>query len=651
MKSTITNGMKKGMNSWKELLRFVMYFYSMKGLLSTLFLPWHRDEMERNKNDGAWGVLEYVAFQFITRVIGFVARTLVISLGLLTVVFVFLIQPLFMIFPISIKYENLARSFGSIGKSWAYPFTNFLDKHGRDLRNTKDLWVPENDGVIEQIERILSRSNQQNVLLVGDQGVGKTTRLEYLARKMYRDLSSGSINSKRLIELFPEEMSVDDIEKSLHEAVKAGNVVLVIENIERYDILGIISPYFENNNFQMIITTDPVSYNAKFKHNGNLERVAEVVDMYPPNDEVVKKILNDWVSVNGYRRRFKDEKVVIEIVEKTNQLMVNRVQPEKSIDIMEELVTLPNKEITVQDVQRVLSQKTNVPLGSLTHNEKELLLSLEENLQSDVVGQRQALENISDALKRSRAGVKNSKKPIGSFLFFGPTGVGKTHTAKMLAKHYFGSKDRMIRFDMSEYRELDTTDRFLERLGAEIEDTPFSLVFFDEIEKAHPDIINLFLQVLDEGEIHTPSGRLLTFRNSIIICTSNAGSDYLMQNEGVSKEVLIRHIISKSLFRPEFINRFDSTILYSILEPKEIRQIARLMLRDLNIHLEEEKKIRVLITDKLVDHIIRKGYSARFGARPIKRVIQDDIETAIAERFLGEKLEYFTDQIIEFEEI
>lgn len=624
--------MKTGIQSWRALIKFILYYFSIGGLIRTFFVPWHREKY--NAEPGFWGYLEKFVFAIFAILFGMVVRTITIVIGIIFLIIIFILFPLFVIFPIKFNFESLVRN-GSLGREWAYPVTYFLDKHGRDLRKNHEVLVLDHDSALEQIQRVLSRKTQQNVLVVGVQGIGKSTRLGHLARMMHRDLSVAALNGKRLVQLFPEEMAVEDIQKCIKEAIAAKNIVLVIENIERFNIVGVLEPYLDQNHFQMILTTDWGNYNETYKHHQNLMRVSEVVEMYPPDDDTTMKYLYDWVIANGERKRM-DNDVLASVVILTNKLMMNMAQPEKSIDIMEELATLPEKVITTEDVERLMSQKTNVPLGSLQSDEKQKLIHLEEVLKDHVIGQDKAVKAIASALKRGRAGVHDSPKPIGSFLFLGPTGVGKTHTAKMLAQYYFGGEHMMLRFDMSEFRELDSMSRFIERLGAQVEESPFSLVFFDEIEKAHPDILNLFLQVLDEGRFTTTTGRIITFQNTIIICTSNAGATYMMANGSESEDLLIEHIVSQGILRPEFINRFDATVLYQSLNRSEIEQVAGILLNKLNKHLLKQYRLTVIVTDQLIKVLARKGHDLKFGVRPLARVIKDDIETVVADALLRE---------------
>jgi ATP-dependent Clp protease ATP-binding subunit ClpA len=622
--------MKSGIQSWKNLLRFTLYFFSIGGLLKTLLVPWYRDTYKREK--GIWAFFEYLGFAIFSRVIGLIIRTITILIGTAAIVIVLALFPVFLLLPITLYFEDLVRM-GSLGREWAYPQTFYLNKHGRNMRFMSHYLVIDHDNGIAQIERTLSRKTQQNALVIGSQGIGKTTRLGYLARRMYYDLSLPKLNGKRLFELFPEDISHEELELCIKEAVRAKNIILVIENIERFNILGILEPYFENHNFQIILTTDFSSYHNTFKHHANLNRVAEVIEFLPPDDETTFLYLLDWCHHNHVLDRFSDE-TLSSVITLTNTLIMNTHQPEKSIDLMEELSGLDDEIITTARVEALISEKTGIPLGALQKNEREKLIHLEEVLKQHIIGQEQAVHAIASALKRARAGVVDSKKPIGSFLFLGTTGVGKTHTAKMLAQYYFGGEGMMSRFDMSEFHEIDSSVRFMDRLGTAVEDKPYSLVFFDEIEKAHPDILNIFLQILDEGQFHTPTGRLISFRNTIIICTSNAGSHYMMTNEVDSEELLIEHIVSQGILRPEFINRFDGTILYKPLDRESIKKVTRIMLEDLNRHLKKKQNLTITITEDLIDILARKGHDPKFGVRPLKRIIQDQVETAVADALL-----------------
>jgi ATP-dependent Clp protease ATP-binding subunit ClpA len=317
--------------------------------------------------------------------------------------------------------------------------------------------------------------------------------------------------------------------------------------------------------------------------------------------------------------------------------------------------------VKTEDVEEVVHRKTEIPVGEIALAEKQTLLHLEKILHRRVIGQDEAIVAIANAMRRSRSGIASEKKPIGSFLFMGPTGVGKTETAKTLAQVYFGSEKRMLRFDMSEYQNADSLVRIIgggsERgiLTREVIDSPFSLLLLDEIEKAHPDILNLFLQVLDDGRLTDNTGRTVDFTNTIIIATSNAGAELIRQSvkefrDKDIKERLLDYLQKEGLFRPEFLNRFDALIIFKPLTEDQTGQVAELMFNDLNRRLKT-KEIQVNVTPELIAKVSKLGYSPEYGARPLRRVIQDKIEDIIAKKLLSGEIQRGQTVTINHEEL
>ena len=299
-----------------------------------------------------------------------------------------------------------------------------------------------------------------------------------------------------------------------------------------------------------------------------------------------------------------------------------------------------------------MSERTEIPVGEIKEEEREKLLALEDIIHKRIINQEEAVEVISKAMRRARAGVRGGERPIGNFLFLGPTGVGKTETSKALAEAYFGSDKKMIRFDMSEYQELDSIGRligFPEKgepglLTKAVSDDPFSLILLDEIEKAHHKILNLFLQVFDEGWLTDAFGRKVSFANSIIIGTSNAGAEFIRQRvkEGKGqksfKEDLTDYLLKNKIFRPEFLNRFDAVVVFKPLTHEHLIEIAKLMLNGLSKRLLEGMGVRLIVSPELVEKVAELGYQPEFGARPMRRVIQDEIESRIASKILEQGL-------------
>jgi ATP-dependent Clp protease ATP-binding subunit ClpA len=256
-------------------------------------------------------------------------------------------------------------------------------------------------------------------------------------------------------------------------------------------------------------------------------------------------------------------------------------------------------------------------------------------MRKKIVGQDEAVKDVSEALRRLRTGIADHNKPAGSFLFLGPTGVGKTYTAKILAESYFGRINAMIRFDMSEFSLASSVAPFTERLCEAIEEAPLSLVFFDELEKSNVLIRNLLLQVLDEGRLTRGSGREASFKEAIVIATSNAGSADIIANPEIDKKTLINSLIQNGIFAPEFLNRFNSVILFKPLDQSEARKIGSLLLFEFAQRLLADKKITLVITDALVDKVSAAGFDRDFGARPIKRAMEEIVENKVADYIMA----------------
>ncbi|MFB9972344.1 ATP-dependent Clp protease ATP-binding subunit [Allobacillus sp. SKP2-8] len=320
-----------------------------------------------------------------------------------------------------------------------------------------------------------------------------------------------------------------------------------------------------------------------------------------------------------------------------------------------------SSEVTLEDIAHVVSTWTGVPVSRMEKDEKERLLNLEENLHDRVIGQEEAVQSISRAIRRARAGLKDPKRPIGSFIFLGPTGVGKTELARALASTMFGDEDAMIRIDMSEYMEKHATSRLVGsppgyvgydeggQLTEKVRQKPYSVILLDEIEKAHPEVFNILLQVLEDGRLTDSKGRTVDFRNTILIMTSNVGAHELRREKYVGfsmsddqrdyksmKDKVMEEL--KKAFRPEFLNRVDDTIVFHSLEEKHIRQIVKLMVKQLQDRLEENE-IHFTLSDKAINKIADEGMDLEYGARPLRRSLQKNVEDFLSEELLKGDLE------------
>lgn len=322
---------------------------------------------------------------------------------------------------------------------------------------------------------------------------------------------------------------------------------------------------------------------------------------------------------------------------------------EKAKKDAEENHTEESATVTAQDMQKIVEEKTNIPVGDLQQQEENQLRDLDKELEAHVIGQNQAVNKVARAIRRNRIGLNKSGRPIGSFLFVGPTGVGKTETAKQLAKQLFGSKDAMIRFDMSEYMDKTSTSKLIGaapgyvgyeeagQLTEQVRRHPYSLILLDEVEKAHPDVMHMFLQILDDGRLTDSQGRTVSFKDTIIIMTSNAGTGDAVASVGFGAEAAgsTHSIIDKltNYFKPEFLNRFDDIVQFNALTKEDLMKIVNLMIDDVNRMLKE-KDLHITVPDDVDEKLVDLGYDPKMGARPLRRVIQEQIEDRIADYVL-----------------
>ena len=372
--------------------------------------------------------------------------------------------------------------------------------------------------------------------------------------------------------------------------------------------------------------------------------------------EKVQKLREEIEKTNGQieqAERSYDLNKVAELKYGKLPELQKQLDEEEKKENNKENVLLRNK-VTADEIAEIVSRWTGIPVTKLMEGEREKILHLKDLLHKRVIGQDEAVEDVSEAIMRSRAGISDPKKPIGSFLFLGPTGVGKTELAKSLAECLFDDEHNLIRIDMSEYMEKYSTSRLIGappgyvgyeeggQLTEAVRRKPYSVVLFDEIEKAHPDVFNILLQVLDDGRITDSQGRTVDFKNTIIILTSNLGSEYILEgitDKGeISEEAKekVNDLLKKS-FRPEFLNRLDEIVFYKPLKKEEVTKILDLLIVDLEKRLED-KHITLELTDKAKEYLINNGYDEVYGARPLKRFVTKKLETLIAEKILKQEI-------------
>ena len=364
-----------------------------------------------------------------------------------------------------------------------------------------------------------------------------------------------------------------------------------------------------------------------------------------------EKNIND--DIKKLKSKIDEEKFLLEQAENRYDLetaakLRHGVIPELEKELKELMSVSKNKllsdTVTSDDIANVISKWTNIPIAKLVSSEKDKILNLENNLNKRVKGQEEALKLVSDAIIRSRSGIKDPNRPIGSFIFLGPTGVGKTEVARSLAYELFDDEHHMVRIDMSEYMEKYSVSRLIGaapgyigyeeggQLKEAVRRNPYSIVLFDEIEKAHPDVLNLLLQILDEGRLTDSNGRTVDFKNTIIIMTSNIGSEYILNNE----EDKVMNELHK-YFKPEFINRIDEVIVFKKLTKEVLHEILDKIIDEITNRLKD-LNVKINLSDKAKEYFIDNGYDEYYGARPLKRLVNKELETLIAKRIINNEI-------------
>jgi len=575
------------------------------------------------------------------------------------------------------EYKNLLKQ-GFFARDWASGFTITLDDYCVDLREKikKQGFEPiiGHKKEIERTERILERDVLNNVLLIGDSESARRCTIEAVAQKAYLGLSSRSINYKRFLKLnlgalISQVTSYQEIDaildKCFRETVKAGNVILIIDKLHNFlepssglgkvDISGVLSRYLHLSSFQIIGVTNFEGLHKIIEKKPGILSLFEKVETTEVSPEQALKILQNYVSFfeNKYKK-FITYPALREIVRLCSIHIQDTPFPEKALNVLDEVMVYVDRFtnsflILPEHINHVISEKVEVPIGKVESSEKEKLLNLEELIHKRIINQEEAVKETSSALRRARSGIQEGERPIGTFLFLGPTGVGKTETSKALTEIYFGKEEKMIRIDMSEFQDISDISRLIgsiEQNGSlttAVREDPFSLVLLDEIEKAHPNILNLFLQVLDEGMITDGVGRKVNFKQTIIIATSNAGAEVIRQDINENKEMniikseLLDYLFRQAIFRPEFINRFDAVVIFKPLIKENLLDISQLMLEKVKRNLLD-KGIEFEITRELKEKIVELGYSPVFGAREMRRTIQDKVQNTLADSILSDRI-------------
>jgi len=575
------------------------------------------------------------------------------------------------------KYENLLR-LGTIGREWATAFTPLLDKFSIDylslVKKEKFKKIFVHQEKLKEIERILTQPEKNDILIVGEAGSARRSIILALARDLALGKGPEEINFKRVVlfnleNLFSFCQTQEVLEVYLYQIfneVIKGQVILVIDDFHKFvgikkekeigvmDISPVLGYFLSSPQFKMIGITTPTGLHRQIETVPGFLENFEIVEIPPVSKEETLQILEERaLRLEQKYKVFFSFQSLFETVELCEKYLPQEPFPEKAIEILDALAVKVSKRaqkiVLPEDVAKLITERTKIPVGEIEKTEKEKLLKLEELIHQRIINQEMAVREISEALRRARAEIKTRKGPLGCFLFLGPTGVGKTETAKALAEIYFGSEKEMIRLDMSEFQNLEDIERLIGKEGQEgllttpVKEKPFSLILLDEFEKAHPNILNLFLQVFDEGHLTDGTGKKVLFKNTLIIATSNAGAELIFKAVREKKdwqkmrEELINYLVENRIFKPELLNRFDGIILFSPLSKENLMDISALLLKKIQKSLSE-KGIEFLISEKLKEKIVELSYDPRFGAREMQRVIDDKVGNVLAKALLEDKI-------------
>ena len=568
--------------------------------------------------------------------------------------------------------------------------TTALDKYGRDL--TKAAEEQRLDPMIgreveiERVVQILSRRKKNNPILIGEPGVGKSAIVEGLALRIVRN-EAGVLNGKRIIALEMASMVAgttyrgqfeERMKQVLNELRNHDEVILFIDEIHTIigagnasgslDAANILKPALARGEVQCIGATTTAEYAKSIEKDGALERRFQKVQVRPTTKDETYKILIHLSDYYGqYHEVMYPEDVLRACVDLSERYITDRAFPDKAVDVMDEVGARRHARrqagdekkrsnaVTIEEVAEVVSMMSGVPVQRVARGENERLRTMGEALKRKIIGQDKAVDTVVRAIQRSRLGLRDPRRPIGTFFFLGQTGVGKTYLAQCLAEEMFGSKDAMIRFDMSEYMEKHTVSLLVGappgyvahedggKLTEAVRRKPYSIILFDEIEKAHPDIFNVLLQVLDEGRLTDRQGHSVDFRNTIIVLTSNVGTRQLQEfgtGIGFSAEEMSQKEVDKTLtkalqkqFPPEFVNRIDNIVTFAPLSRETIGQIVKVEVGNLRQRLKTQGH-HLSVTPEVIGELIEKSYDRKNGARPVKRAVQTYLEDPLTDILL-----------------
>ena len=545
------------------------------------------------------------------------------------------------------------------------------------------------DAEIIRVIQILGRRKKNNPMLIGEPGVGKSAIVEGIAQRIAAGDISSALARKRILSLDIASVVAGtkyrgDFEKRLKTIIKEASenpdIILFIDEFHTIvgaggasgslDAANMLKPALARGEFQCIGATTLDEFTKIVEKDGALDRRFQKIVVEPTDVaqsiEILRKLKVNYEQFHGITYT---DGAVEAAVRLTNRYITDKSLPDKAIDALDEAgsmvrLALSKKKgtstvVDVEDIASVVSKMTGIPVNKVAESEGNRLVKMRERLQARIIGQDEAVETVVRAIQRGRAGLKDPHRPIGTFLFFGPTGVGKTQLARSLAEYLFDSEENMVRIDMSEYMEKFSVSRLIGappgyvgyeeggQLSERVRRKPYCVVLLDEIEKAHPDIFNLLLQVMDEGRLTDSNGRMVDFKNTLVIMTSNVGSREMEEygsgigfatagkNVQADKKSVVEKAVKKA-FPPEFINRVDAQVYFNALDRAAIEKIIDIELKDLRKRVQEAG-YRLTITPSAKRFIAEAGYDPAYGARPLKRAVTRYVEDPVSEFIIADR--------------
>jgi ATP-dependent Clp protease ATP-binding subunit ClpC len=564
---------------------------------------------------------------------------------------------------------RLLQSFGGMERSWIMGFNSVLDRLTEDctqqaLREGPTHVVLHGDQ-ITALRSVLTRSTLHNAILLGRSGSGRRTLIRNFAAMLRTEELKAGTALSRVLQLKTQQLlsGTEHPDADLLHALErtdAGRYVMVVRELPLMltggdaRLEGVLLKLLESRNVSVIAIADPQEYHSVVAAKPSVDRLFERILIEECSEaEALAVLMEEYFSLRRRYRLTVTYRALLAIVELTTRYVGDAALPGKAAEVLREVIAAAassgQRTVDENDVRRVVSLRAHQDVTTLQGAERDTLLHLEEHMGKRIVGQPEAVGAIAAALKRGKLELGSRSKPLATFLLLGPTGVGKTESAKALATLVFGAEDRMIRLDMNEFSEAASVaavigggpaDRGV--LTQKIQERPHSLILLDELEKAHLHVLNLFLQILDEGHLLDSDGVKTDFRSTIIVATSNAGAGAIQeiiraspkQNAMNFKSALLDAIIRQGAFSPEFLNRFDEVVVFLPLLRDAAVRIAILMIDALVTKLRADKGIELTLDSGAVEAIAAKGFSPAFGARAMRRAIQDTLEAHLADRFL-----------------